>query len=111
MKIKCKRKHLIQSLIKYVGILKVFFQYIWRFTKKIFIWYEILTEKSGAIPQNIDYLGIAALYMYPLAGLVNIFTYSQFIRDSASVTSLHYRAHVLKFSATNLTWQLILYLF
>lgn len=48
--------------------------------------------------------------MYPLAGLVNIFTDSQFIRDSASVTSLHYRAHVLRFSATNLTWQLILYL-
>lgn len=48
--------------------------------------------------------------MYPLAGLVNIFTYSQFIRDSASVTSLHYRAHILRFSATNLTWQLILYL-
>lgn len=48
--------------------------------------------------------------MYPLAGLVNIFTDSQFIRDSASVTSPDYRAHALRFSATNLTWQLILYL-
>lgn len=50
--------------------------------------------------------------MYPLAVLVNIFTDSQFIslRDSASVTSPDYRAHALRFSATNLTWQLILYL-
>lgn len=41
--------------------------------------------------------------MYPLAGLVNIFTDSPFIRDSASVTSPDYRAHALRFSATNLT--------